>query len=231
MDKKDLAKLALRLYHNEKGSKEWLVYEIMTKGDLGFINKLYPELQNDVDMLKNLTEIADCMYIDLFTPEEIKEKVFCYGLPEYEQAEREKRIYPLLTEEEKELKAYADYLVNCGLDVDTHFGFLPLGFKELIDLARVKNGNSSTVDTQIEPGMDPAMPDPATPNPPNSRPNGEPLTLPVSDLPKAQKAKSRRVVSIKNDSKPKRFIAGKERSLNNNSRLWQQDDVELKVLW
>jgi hypothetical protein len=96
----------------------------------------------------------------------------------------------------------------------------------LYSLVPVPSDRYSNDDT-IEPGMDLAMPDPATPNPHNPRPHSSEPT-PVD---KPQKAKTRRVVSIKTDSKPKRFIAGQGRSLNNNTQLWQQDDTELKVLW
>lgn len=61
-----------------------------------------------------------------------------------------------------------------------------------------------------------------------------PEPLPVEAMPetKPQKPKIKRINRVKVDShKPKRFIAGQDRTLNNGVRLWQQDDIELKISW
>lgn len=247
MDKQDLAKLALRLYHDDGYGKELLVYRLMSKGEPGSLIG-HEELGKDIPTIKNLVEIADCLYIDLFTPEELKTRDFIYGLPEREETERQKRIEPLLTQEERELHVYADYLINCNLDLDTHFPFLPIEFRELIDLAREKSGivpndtisgnlaDVETVDNDHQSDTEPGV---ILPVENSLTPSGIEKTKAqqqTNSRPLKRETTSKKPKVLNRQLKPRqreRHITGQNKTLDNGIKLWEADNVtgEPKIYW
>lgn len=250
MDKRDLARLALRLYHDKGIYESWIVRDVLSGKEVDTSQLVYKKFSSDIPTLKDLAKTADCLYIDLLTTEELKNDSGILFIPETEREERDRRLEAIMTPEQKEARAYADYLINCGLDTDKHFSFLPTEWKELIDLARLRSGIETVDnDAHFEDGQ-------------QDQSNGETFegdyqndtepsailsvenipTLPGIEKPKAQQQQNSRPSKRETASKhPKRltpqikqrtrFISGQNRTLDNGIRLWEQDQTEVKISW
>ncbi len=252
MDKKDLAKLALRLYYDKGYSNKMLVNRILTNGNLDFVS-WYPELKNDVETVQELARVADCLYIDLFSTEELLTRSFDFAIPDYEETERQKRL-------EAVIPGYSDISVDDLLELAQQIndGETPGETRprdamtdKLMELATIAK-KYHDLETAYQQQNGPIYPTLLNDHPDietDSETDGEPLPdfeqitpveiAPTSsgiEFPKAQKPTSKRVVRVKVDHpSDKRFITGQQKQLNNNTRLWESDnntDSELlKLYW
>ena len=141
MNKKELSKLALKLYAEKGYWHSVFVKYLMTGASidtlLAYNLQEAEHIKEDIAQLRELVSNADCMFVDLFSDKQLVDMT-CY-LPDGEKEERDRRLETYFRESlPKDMYDTIIALVDSDCNLDDLEG-MPESLKKEIEKARYRN--------------------------------------------------------------------------------------------